>query len=85
MVMVGTLRDDEVGRIQRVPAETGGRVTASAYVIIDEVDAHCARAVAAGAELVMPPEDQPHGGRLYLCRDLEGHLWCFGSYDPWAD
>ena len=24
-----------------------------------------------------------YGGRGYACRDLEGHLWWFGSYDPW--
>ncbi len=38
-----------------------------------------------GARVLMPPEDQPYGGRLYCCRDLEGHLWNFGSYDPWRD
>jgi hypothetical protein len=21
----------------------------------------------------------------YSCRDLEGHLWNFGSYDPWSE
>jgi uncharacterized glyoxalase superfamily protein PhnB len=20
----------------------------------------------------------------FLCRDPEGHLWSFGTYDPWA-
>ena len=38
-----------------------------------------------GAAIVMEPEDQGHGGRLHACRDPEGHLWNFGSYDPWAD
>jgi uncharacterized glyoxalase superfamily protein PhnB len=28
--------------------------------------------------------DQDYGGRLYSCRDPEGHLWSFGSYDPWV-
>jgi uncharacterized glyoxalase superfamily protein PhnB len=23
-------------------------------------------------------------GRDYTCRDLEGHVWTFGSYDPWV-
>jgi uncharacterized glyoxalase superfamily protein PhnB len=43
-----------------------------------------ARAKAAGAEIVMEIEDQDYGGRLYSCRDPEGHLWNFGTYDPWA-
>jgi uncharacterized glyoxalase superfamily protein PhnB len=33
---------------------------------------------------VMEIEDQDYGGRLYSCRDPEGHLWNFGTYDPWA-
>jgi uncharacterized glyoxalase superfamily protein PhnB len=39
----------------------------------------------AGADIAMEPEDQDYGGRLYVCRDLEGHVWSFGSYDPWAE
>jgi uncharacterized glyoxalase superfamily protein PhnB len=27
---------------------------------------------------------QDYGGRDYTCRDLEGHVWTFGTYDPWA-
>lgn len=26
-----------------------------------------------------------HGGRSDSCRDLDGHVWNFGSFDPWAD
>ncbi len=29
--------------------------------------------------------DQEHGGRGFGCRDLEGHLWSVGTYDPWSD
>jgi uncharacterized glyoxalase superfamily protein PhnB len=25
-----------------------------------------------------------YGGRDYTCRDLEGLVWTFGTYDPWA-
>lgn len=32
---------------------------------------------------VMDIADQGYGGRGYACRDPEGHLWWFGSYDPW--
>ena len=58
--------------------------TQSAYVLVDDCDRHHARAVSAGADVVKPPEDQDYGGRLYICRDLEGHVWSFGTYDPWA-
>ena len=83
MIMLGSARDDEFGELQK-PLETADSpVSKSAYVIVDDVDAHHARATAAGARVVMAPEDQDHGGRLYACRDPEGNLWNFGSYDPW--
>jgi uncharacterized glyoxalase superfamily protein PhnB len=63
--------------------EIGGIGTQSAYVIVEDADAHYARAKAAGAEIVMEVEDQDYGGRLYSCLDPEGHLWSFGTYDPW--
>ncbi len=85
LLMLGSWRDDDFGRMQTVPADVGGRVTASSYVVVDDVDAHHARAVEAGAEVVQPPADQDYGGRLYVCRDPEGHLWSFGSYDPLAE
>ena len=28
--------------------------------------------------------ERHYGGALYQCRDLEGNLWSFGSYDPWV-
>jgi DNA-binding transcriptional MerR regulator/uncharacterized glyoxalase superfamily protein PhnB len=46
-------------------------------VIVDDVDAHHARAVAEGAEVVYEPVDQPYGYREYSARDLEGGLWSF--------
>jgi len=41
------------------------------------------RAKAAGAEIVMDIKDEDYGGRGFWCRDPEGHLWSFGTYDPW--
>ena len=83
MIMLGSARDGAFDRLQQPPAAVDATVTQSAYVIIDDVDAHHARAAAAGATIVLEPEDQDYGGRLYTCRDPEGHLWNFGSYDPW--
>lgn len=64
-------------------AKAGGN-TQAPYVIVQDVDGHCARARAAGAEIIMEPEDQDYGGRNYGARDPEGNAWSFGSYDPWA-
>ena len=83
MVMLGSARDDDFGRLQAPLADPAGPVSQSPYVIVADVDAHHDRAAAAGAEIVSPPADQDYGGRLYSCRDPEGNLWHFGSYDPW--
>jgi uncharacterized glyoxalase superfamily protein PhnB len=83
MIMLGSAREDEFGQWVKPPRETGGIGTQSAYVIVEDADAHHARAKLAGAEIVMEVEDQDYGGRLYSCLDPEGHLWSFGTYDPW--
>ena len=85
MIMLGSAREDRFGDVQVPPDAPDSTVTQSTYVIVDDVDGHHARAVAAGATVLVPPEDQDYGGRLYMCRDPEGNLWSFGSYDPWAD
>lgn len=84
MIMLGSVRDDEYGKLTRQPLDVGGS-TQSPYIIVADVTAHHARAVAAGARIVYPIRDERYGGSAYSCCDLEGHLWNFGSYDPWSD
>lgn len=83
MIMLGSARDDEFGKLQSMPSTLGG-VSQSPYLIVSDVDAVCDKARAAGAEIVMEPKDEDYGGRSFSCRDPEGQLWNFGSYDPWA-
>ena len=60
-----------------------GGTTQSPCVIVRDLDAVCEKARSAGAEIVFEPVDQDYGGRGFSCLDPEGHLWNFGSYDPW--
>ncbi|MEE9355237.1 MAG: VOC family protein [Methylococcaceae bacterium] len=83
MIMVGSVRDSPFDQLQKTPHAVGEAVTQSPYIIVEDVDAHYHRAVSAGAVIAMEPEDQDYGGRLYSCMDPEGHLWNFGSYNPW--
>lgn len=46
----------------------------SPYIIILDVDSHYARALNAGTKVVMQPEDEGYGGRVYSCFDPEEHL-----------
>jgi len=81
-IMLGEMKDDALG--MRTPAELGA-VNQGIYVVVDDADAHYARAKAAGAEIVLDIKDQPYGSREYTARDLEGNLWSFGTYAPQAD
>lgn len=83
MVMLGSARDDEWGRVVTTVKAAGAR-TGSVYVVVRDVDGHCARAKAAGAEIVYGPRDTDYGSREYAVRDPEGQVWGFGTYDPWA-
>ena len=73
----------EWGRLIKQPDELGGVETQSAYVIVADADATYARAKEAGAEVILDIKDEDYGGRGFTCRDLEGHIWNFGTYDPW--
>jgi uncharacterized glyoxalase superfamily protein PhnB len=64
------------------PATRGGG--AGIYVVVEDADAHCARARAAGAEIVDDVHDTDYGSRDYSARDPEGNMWYFGTYQPFA-
>jgi uncharacterized glyoxalase superfamily protein PhnB len=73
------------------PASIGGKNTQTVHVQLTRgVDAHCERARAAGAEILMEPADQFYGDRSYRARDPEGHIWAFAetvqdtSPEDWA-
>jgi uncharacterized glyoxalase superfamily protein PhnB len=83
MIMVGAIRDTPFGRLMKQPDEIGGAETQSVYLIVSDADLLYAQAKVAGAEIVLEIKDEDYGGRGFSCRDLEGHLWNFGTYDPW--
>jgi uncharacterized glyoxalase superfamily protein PhnB len=55
------------------------------YVQVQDIEAHYARAKAAGAKIERSLADTPYGAREYSARDCDGHLWSFGTYDPYAE
>ena len=76
LIMVGY----EWGAEYKSPASVDGKTTQTLHVHLEsDVDAHCAAARAAGAEIVMEPADQFYGDRSYRARDPEGHLWTFSQ------
>ena len=85
MVMLGSVskNENEFGRLTRQPDEIGGMETQSPYLIVADADAVYQRAKSAGAKIEIDIKDEAYGGRGFSCRDLEGHLWNVGTYDPW--
>jgi uncharacterized glyoxalase superfamily protein PhnB len=72
VVMIGS----EWTQDHRSPKSIGGKNTQTVHVqITTDLDAHCERARAAGAEIQAEPATQFYGDRTYRCRDPEGHIW----------
>lgn len=88
MLMLGSVsKESEFAKLSVGLDETGGRETIglSLTVTDDECLAIYDRVRAARAEIVKPLTTPPYGGKAFGCRDLEGHIWWIGSYDPWAE
>jgi uncharacterized glyoxalase superfamily protein PhnB len=82
LIMLGAVEDSSAGRLMAQPADTGGLETQICYLFVDDARAHCVRARIAGAEMVLDIDEEGSDGRGYSCRDPEGHVWNFGTYDP---
>ena len=80
VIMVGSPRP-EAGRVS--PRRLAG-VSQALSVRVEDPDAHYARAKAAGAVVVRELTDEEYGSRGYMVKDLEGHVWYFGTYHPGA-
>jgi uncharacterized glyoxalase superfamily protein PhnB len=66
----------------RSPASVDGANTQAMMVFVDDCDAHCARARAAGAKIATEPKTNDHGegywiDRSYEAVDPDGHHWWF--------
>jgi uncharacterized glyoxalase superfamily protein PhnB len=84
MIMLGSADNQTASPgIPKQPEELGGYETQSPYLIVSDIDALYARAKAAGARILMDLEDKGYGGKGFSCADPEGHIWSFGTYDPW--
>jgi uncharacterized glyoxalase superfamily protein PhnB len=84
LVMVGsTGRGNRPDRAHcRSPKQVGGVNTQALCVYVADPDAHCARARAAGADIVREPTTDDYGEeygahRTYEAVDPEGHHWFF--------
>lgn len=84
VIMVGQSGQDGKRAHCKSPRVLGGGNTQNIMVYVDDVDAHCARARAAGATITLQPELHDYGeeywaDRGYGCSDIDGHHWYFAQ------
>ena len=86
LIMVNPFNPDSAfGKMLNLPKNLEGYNTQTPYFIIENVDEHYKNAKANGAEIVMDIMDEDYGGRGYSCKDPEGNIWSFGSYNPFSE
>ena len=78
VIMLGSPRPEKTW----VSAQDLPAVNQTIYVVVEDPDAHYARARAAGAEIMIELRDEDYGSRGYTARDIEGNYWSFGTYRP---
>jgi uncharacterized glyoxalase superfamily protein PhnB len=71
-LIVGDVRHD-----RRPPHR--GEETHSVVVRVEDAAAHCDRARAHGARILMEPTDFEYGERQYQAEDFAGHRWIFSE------
>ena len=64
----------------RAPVTSGVESPIALYVYCDDVDALFARATEAGAQAVLPPQNQFWGDRMCRLIDPDGYAWCFATH-----
>ena len=85
MIMMSSENENEYGKLVNTPENLNGNNTQASYIVVERIDEHYERAVAAGAKILIAIRDEEYGGRGYTSKDIEGYLWSFGSYNPWTD
>ena len=76
-LMIGGQWNEQI----KSPKSIGGANTQVVHVqLAGDIDTHCDRARAAGAQIIAEPAEQFYGDRTYRATDLEGHQWTFAAH-----
>jgi len=82
LIMVSGTEKADRFPYMRAPAQVGGGNTQNMMVYVDDVEAHCRQARAAGAEIAAEIETHDYGAEYWVDRGYEavdcgGHHWWF--------
>lgn len=83
IMVAGAEKADKFPQI-RSPKQVGGANTQNLFAYVDDVVAHCERARAKGARIVVEPKVSDYGedywsDKSYECVDVGGHHWWFSE------
>jgi uncharacterized glyoxalase superfamily protein PhnB len=86
MIMVGSVENGTPSsKLLKQPDEIGGAETQAPCLIVSDIETLYSSAKAAGPKMISDLESKEYGGKAFTCADPEGHLWFFGTYDPWEN
>ncbi|HEY5792639.1 MAG TPA: VOC family protein [Chthoniobacterales bacterium] len=82
-IEIGTARvmlSDEFPEWGNLSPKTLGGTGGNVMIYVEDVDAFCRRAEAAGAQIHMPPTTHFYGDRSCKLIDPSGHVWVFATH-----
>jgi uncharacterized glyoxalase superfamily protein PhnB len=81
MLMLGSERSNNA--YHDAMSAPGSGESMSICLVVNDADLIYERVREAGTAILIDIADASYGGRGFTCRDLEGHIWSIGTYDPW--
>jgi uncharacterized glyoxalase superfamily protein PhnB len=78
-VLIRPVLNSDFDDLMVQPGNAGAASTQVCYLTVSDLDRHYRRADAAGARIEIAPGSDGLGGDFYICRDLDGHVWSFGT------
>ena len=84
LVFLGPDNENEFGIHVKPPKLINGMNSQAAYIYIEDIEGHYEFAKKQGADILVHLREEEYGGKFYMCKDPEGHIWSFGSYDPFS-
>lgn len=82
MIMLRSKYDGEFDKLVAIPSEIKNINTVVASIVVKDIETHYGISKSMGAEILIPLKEESYGGSGYTCRDPEGYIWYFGTYEP---
>lgn len=85
MIMIASIQNPgEYSNLIAEPTTIEGRCTQAPYLVVDDPDWYYTQAQHNGAKILIEIKEEEYGGKDFTCADPEGHIWNFGSFDPFT-